>query len=116
MNMQIQIDFWQLLGIAGAIIAAIVAMIGWFIMQLKDQFQSSLSAKFETMQSSISQINEESKQWMRVERELLELKAELPVHYVRREDYVRNQTVIEAKLDAVALKLENKELRGRNEH
>ncbi|MCL4759755.1 MAG: hypothetical protein KJZ96_15580 [Rhodocyclaceae bacterium] len=51
-------------------------------------------------------------QWQRVERELLSLKADLPVLYVRREDYVRNQTIIEAKLDAVALKLENIQLKG----
>ena len=32
--------------------------------------------------------------------------AELPVQYVRREDYIRGQTVIEAKLDALYNKLE----------
>jgi len=41
------------------------------------------------------------------ERDLLQLKADLPLHYVRREDYVRNQTIIEAKLDALALRFEN---------
>lgn len=55
---------------------------------------------------------EESNQWQRIERELLLLKAELPVHYVRREDYIRNQTVIEAKIDGVALRIENLQLKG----
>ena len=38
--------------------------------------------------------------------ELLRLKAELPIHYVRREDDIRNQTVINAKLDALYMKIE----------
>ncbi|MCC7484555.1 MAG: hypothetical protein IT529_06155 [Burkholderiales bacterium] len=41
------------------------------------------------------------------ERSILELRAELPERYVRREDWVRSQSVIEAKIDALALRLEN---------
>ncbi|MBN9528233.1 MAG: DUF2730 family protein [Alphaproteobacteria bacterium] len=43
---------------------------------------------------------------------LSDLRADLPLGYVRREDFIRNQTIIEAKLDALALKLENLQLRG----
>ena len=39
------------------------------------------------------------------EKDLLRLRAELPVDYVRREDFIRNQTIIEAKLDAMAAAL-----------
>jgi hypothetical protein len=53
-------------------------------------------------------------QWQRVERELLNLKADLPLHYVRREDYIRGQSVIEAKLDGLGTKLENAHLRTVN--
>lgn len=52
------------------------------------------------------------KQLQGVQRELLMLKADLPEKYVRREDYVRGQTVIEAKLDALAVRLENTHLRS----
>ena len=51
-------------------------------------------------------------QWQRVERELLALKADLPLHYVRRDDYIRGQSVIEAKLDGLGVKLENVQLRA----
>jgi len=54
----------------------------------------------------------ETGQWQRVERELLSLKADLPLQYVRREDYIRGQSVIEAKLDALATKMENIQLRA----
>jgi hypothetical protein len=40
------------------------------------------------------------------EKSILKLRAELPLQYVRREDWIRNQTVIEAKLDALAEKLD----------
>ena len=56
----------------------------------------------------------DANQWQRVERELLNLKADLPLHYVRREDYIRGQSVIEAKLDGLGTKLENAHLRTVN--
>lgn len=60
--------------------------------------------------------SDDSKEWRSIERELMALKANIPLHYVRREDYVRGQSVIEAKLDALAGKLETTRLEGiRNE-
>ena len=47
-----------------------------------------------------------------LERDFLKWQAELPVHYVRREDYVRGQSVIEAKLDALFSKLEVVQIKG----
>ncbi|HBO0115257.1 TPA: hypothetical protein L4A45_006184, partial [Pseudomonas aeruginosa] len=44
--------------------------------------------------------------------ELMSLKAELPFQYVLRDDYIRGQSVIEMKLDSLATKLENAQLRG----
>lgn len=58
-------------------------------------------------------LDNSAKEWVRVEREFLEFKAVLPMKYVIRDDYVRNQTVIEAKLDALALRLENAKLKGK---
>jgi hypothetical protein len=55
---------------------------------------------------------EDATQWQRVERDLLRLQADMPLHYVRREDYIRGQSVIEAKLDGLGTKLENAQLRA----
>ena len=49
--------------------------------------------------------------WQRIERDLLKLQADMPLHYVRREDHIRGQSVIESKLDGLALKIENVQLR-----
>lgn len=51
-------------------------------------------------------------QWLRVERELLDLKASLPVTYVLRDDDIRRQSIIESKIDGLAVKFENMVLRG----
>jgi hypothetical protein len=62
---------------------------------------------------TIEELNrQEATQWHRVERELMALKAEMPLHYVRREDYIRGQSVLEAKVDGVGMKLENALLRA----
>lgn len=60
----------------------------------------------------IEQSRREVDGWARLERQFLEFKAELPVQYVRREDYVRGQSVIEAKLDALYSKLEIVRMNG----
>ena len=60
----------------------------------------------------VEQNRREAEGWQRLERDFLGWKAELPIQYVRREDYVRNQTVIEAKLDGLALRIENQYLKG----
>ena len=63
--------------------------------------------------ASLEQANkEEAQQWKKLERDVMALRAELPLEYVRREDYIRGQSVIEAKLDGLAVKLENAQLRG----
>lgn len=55
---------------------------------------------------------EDALQWQRVERELLLLKADLPLNYVRREDYVQAVASILVKLDSAQLRHENLLLKG----
>jgi bacterioferritin (cytochrome b1) len=68
-----------------------------------------LNARLDTLDAAAKL---DTGQWQRVERELLTLKADLPLHYVRREDYIRGQSTLEAKVDGVGMKLENALLRA----
>lgn len=127
--MTISIEFWQLLtGLAGILVVGITALFGFGRVLMK-QFENNLTERFSIQEESrvssqrhwdsrFSTLEtaaaDEAKQWQRVERELLTLKAELPVEYVRRQDYIRNQSVIEAKLDGLAVKIENTFLKGRH--
>ena len=52
----------------------------------------------------------------RLERDFLQMKAELPLNYVRREDYVQAVATIMAKLDGISLRFENILLRGVKHH
>lgn len=68
-----------------------------------------LDARLDALQQILK---DDSGQWHRMERELLNLKAELPLHYVRREDYIQNVATIMTKLDAMAIRFENIILKG----
>ena len=98
--MMVEFSLWQLISILISFFGC-VAGAGKILLS---QIDKRLDERFETVRT-------DAQNWSTVERQLYKLQAELPLHYVRREDYIRNQTVIEAKLDAVALKIENYHLR-----
>lgn len=123
----VQIELWALIiflvGLAVTVIGGIVGAARYSLTQSErrqdERHEAAEKARLERARHWDARFTaleaaakEDAGQWQRVERELLSLKADLPVLYVRREDYVRNQTIIEAKLDAVALKLENIQLKG----
>lgn len=64
------------------------------------------------IQRHVGSIEQEASAWRDLERSFLNLRAELPEKYVRREDYIRGQTVIEAKLDAIATELKLVQIQG----
>lgn len=87
--------------------------------ELQEQFKLQEAANTVTFMQIKAQLNlldsavkVDAAQWQRVERELLNLKADLPLHYVRREDYVQAIATIMTKLDAMALRFENILLKG----
>lgn len=87
--------------------------------ELQEQFklqEAANTATFMQIKAQLSLLDSavkiDASQWQRVERELLNLKADLPLHYVRREDYVQAIATIMTKLDAMALRFENILLKG----
>lgn len=117
--MNITIGLPEILTAVAAVVGLMVGVFKLLITSLLRQFEEKLSLRFRSFDGRfdslclrLESIESDAKEWTRLERELLSLKADMPLHYVRREDYVRNQTVIESKLDALALKLENWQLKG----
>ncbi|MGJ7605472.1 hypothetical protein GNX71_29090 [Variovorax sp. RKNM96] len=121
--MTLQADLWQLIGLlvsffgfcAGGA-ALILRLIG---KNLDERFASQEKTRAEAQVQlasrldGIEQVNrDETIQWQRVEREFLKFQADLPLRYVMRDDYIRGQTVIEAKLDGLAGRIENAQLRS----
>lgn len=72
-------------------------VVGFLVNSLKKAITDRLDAL-------AASLNEESRKIAHVERSLLELKADLPREYQRREDHIRYSAVIEAKIDAQGVK------------
>ncbi len=121
--MTVQLELWHLVLLSVSVLGGF-----WALTKIiAGQAQTHLDERFATQEKARSSNHdqlakrldgiesanrEESTQWQRVERELLRFQADMPLHYVRREDYIRGQSVIEAKLDGVADKLEKAQLRA----
>lgn len=62
-----------------------------------------LKARFDSIEQRIDTMHTENQRdnraWQKVERDILELRAELPRHYVRREEIARIETKLDALLD-----------------
>ena len=123
----IEIDLWTFLGGGVSVVLTIAGMMLGIIKWQSGKAEKHLDLRFAEQEKAResngrhwdsrfsaleSAARDEAGQWQRVERELLTLKAELPVNYVRREDYIRGQAVIEAKLDALYSKLETVQIKG----
>ena len=128
--MMVQIELWHLI----TLLLAFFGCVGAFGKVILWQFEKRQAERAETQEKSLDQrfsaletarqtasehwdqrftyLENSAKEWVRIERDFLEWKADLPMTYVMRDDYVRNQTVIEAKLDAIAVRQENILLKG----
>ena len=123
--MTVQIEFWQLitllLAFLGFLFAAGKMLLTQIDRRLDDRFAAIEKAREEgqgdwrrTFAQHIEEERRETDLMRNIEREFLRFQAELPLQYVRREDYVRGQSVIEAKLDALYNKLEVVQMKGAN--
>jgi hypothetical protein len=109
--MEIKVDFWHLVGLLLMFLGFCFA--GARI--LLAQFERHLDTRFKAHAEKLAEIKEasvrEAERIAVIEQELRDIQIQLPQRYVAREDYVRNQSVIEAKLDAMAVRFENLILR-----
>lgn len=121
--MTVELEFWQLvtllLAFFGAVATGAKMMFGQFERRLGDRFvsqESALSTSNKAINDLLTRNGEEQGKLVykmnELERDMLKWRAELPLLYVRREDFIRNQTVIEAKLDAISQRVQNIQLTG----
>ncbi len=123
--MTVQVEFWQLitllLSFLGFLFAAGKLLLSQIDRRLNERFETIEKAREEgqstwrqTFAQHLDEERRETDLLRNIEREFLHFQAELPLQYVRREDYVRGQSVIEAKLDALYNKLEVVQMKGVN--
>ena len=114
--MQVQIELWELISGIAAVIVAFALMVWAFGTILVSQFKTQLDQRFSSIQGDLSKRAADDEkvadQLRQFEKDFLTFQRDMPIHYVRREDYIRGQTVIESKLDAVYSKLEVVQIQG----
>lgn len=121
--MQVTLDLWHVISLAvsffGASAAAGKLLLSQTQRHLDERFtaqETARAANHDQVSRRLDSMEEAARSemgnWQRIERDLLKLQADMPLHYVRREDYIRGQSVIESKLDGLALKIENVQLRA----
>lgn len=96
--MTLQVEFWTVVSFLLTFMGFVGGLAKWLFSKTEER-QRHDSPLEQALQQSASN-------WGELEKEFMRFKADLPLNYVRREDYIRGQTVIEAKLDALYNKLE----------
>lgn len=114
--MQVQIDLWELLVALAGLISAFATVVWLFSTAIVRQFEKRLDERFNDIQVDFTERAakdaEIAMQLRQFERDFSKFQIDMPVLYVRREDYIRGQSVIEAKLDALYSKLETVLIQG----
>lgn len=104
--MKIELELWHVLSLTIALLGSLLGLVKWGISQVKASIDQRM-AGFEKAADG----------WRKQEVDLLGLRAELAEKYVRRDDHIRSQTVIEAKLDAINSEIKSIQIqRARREH
>lgn len=119
--MSIEFNLSNIIFVLIALISGVWALVKIIAIQFKGEIKRDLIghfkvqdvkilAQYEKLNSRLDTLDAAAKadagQWQRVERELLTFKADLPMNYVRREDYIRGQSTLEAKIDGLGMRLE----------
>ncbi|HGJ5864068.1 MAG TPA: hypothetical protein ACHBZ9_15710 [Arsenophonus nasoniae] len=102
--MTLQVDFWVLVSYLFGLAGFLGGLARWFIRETEKR-QGERFASLERL------MRDSADKWSRLEREVLEFKVEVPARYVRRDEFIHYQQVVESRLDAIYQKLETIQLR-----
>ncbi|TAK81748.1 MAG: hypothetical protein EPO20_24080 [Betaproteobacteria bacterium] len=85
-----------------------------FNRSLDERFAALENARREGRQQWAERMEKNDAKIEELERDVRKILIELPREYVTRADYVRRETVIEAKIDQLSLRIQNWILEGKN--
>src|SRR3990172_4027453 len=114
--MTLQIEFTWLIGLCFVFIGAMWALakllMAQTFKQLDARFESQDLARTKAQEHWEARFGQIEALARSNERDLLTMRGDLPNIYVRREDHIRGQSVIEAKLDAISSELKMVQIKG----
>jgi DNA anti-recombination protein RmuC len=90
---------WDALGTMAAALMAFIALNAGTLRWLFERHESVQVVQIASLKREGSDFSHE------IEREVMRLKAQLPLEYVRREDWIRFSSTLDAKLDAMRAEL-----------
>jgi hypothetical protein len=104
---------WEMVGIAVTALIALFGLLVGIIKWLLDRYVEAVKAQIGMM---ASQITANAGEITRLDKEILKLRAEVARDCFTRDDHIRYETVINAKVDALGTKIENLMLRSAHAH
>ncbi|HOL44631.1 MAG TPA: hypothetical protein PK659_10290 [Methanothrix sp.] len=87
---------WQIIAVCATLVAAMNVVVMTYVKHAISKALSNLETKYYSTNDRVDHM----------EKQLYELKAELPISYVRREDFIRHEVALNAKLDRIYDRLE----------
>ncbi|WP_151710084.1 hypothetical protein [Acinetobacter brisouii] len=109
--MTIQLEVYQFIMILIAVLSTVIGTVKLLWSRIEKSLEQNFSATNHKIESVAQEATKSQQDIRQLERQFLEFKADMPFRYIARDDYIRGQTVIEAKLDAVAEKLEKVQIK-----
>lgn len=104
--MAIQLEVYQWISLLIIVISTMVTAVKILWSRIEKSLEQNFSATNKKIED-VAKLAEKGQEEIReLERKVYQIEIDLPRQFVAREDYIRGQSVIEAKLDAVANKLE----------
>lgn len=124
MDISMRLEFWHLV----LMMIAFFTLVGSFGQLLLSQIDKRLDERFAAQEEArktgqeawrkefdlhLQAERRETDALIQLEKDFLKFQGELPRQYVLRDDFLRNQTIIESKLDGLGLRIENLQLKGK---
>lgn len=108
----IQLELWHIITLLLTFLGASAGVGKMLLSTHLKHFDERFDAIDKHAKDRFDALDKQAAEWHLLERDLMKLKADLPAQYVRREDYIRGQTTLEAKIDAVSYQLQNLQLKS----
>ncbi|OQS39048.1 hypothetical protein [Chromobacterium haemolyticum] len=103
--MNISVDFWYLVGLLLGFLGFAFACGRLLLSQIDRRITETIKTLADAEKNTSDRL-------AGLERDLQNLRADLPTRFVMREDYVRGQSVIEARLDSLYIRIDDIWKRG----
>ncbi len=92
-------EHWQIFTALSFIVICLGAIILWALKFFFAKLKTDLEKGNKETTEKLEKIDGIEKNNRKLEREFLEMRADLPLNYIRKEDFIRHEVVINTKLD-----------------